>query len=134
MGYAQSAVSEARLALAEAERREAEMGHALQSLQLKAEGADLKLQEQIHAIQSRVAGGASAGGGSAAATESDVVALRDWTKAVTAGQDARIRRIEMGLNAMSMSERGAGSVGGGSRGPSRGPSPRPSPMSSPLKR
>jgi hypothetical protein len=139
MGYAQSAVSEARLALAEAERREAEMGQALQSLQLKAEGADLQLQDQINAVRSAVeskllgGGGGGISGSGSAATESDVVALRDWTKAVTTGHDARLRRMETGLSAMAMSERGAGgSVGGGSgggggggggwgsRGPSRG--------------
>lgn len=139
--------SEARLALAEAERREAEMSHALQSLQAKAEGADLKLQEQINAIAVRSSQVSKSGNASAeaCATESDVVALRDWTKTVTTGHDARLRRIEMGLSAMAMSERSVGGgsgqsgAGGGSGygsrgGSSRGNSARGTPRSSPLKR
>lgn len=93
-----------------------------------AEGADLKLQQQIHALKSQVAaahasdgndtgGGGGAGKGDGAATEADVVALRDWTSTVTGGHDARIRRIEFGLNVMS--ERGGGSMGGGWLGENR---------------
>lgn len=146
MTVARDAVAEARAALAEAERREAEMSRAMHVLQRKAESGDLKLQEQVNALRAAVAEAAttSDGGGNAtglgvgnAATEADVVALRDWTRTVTAGHDQRLRRIEVGLNAMAMSERGGsvgGSVGGwGSRGPSQGPTPRVTPKNSPLK-
>ena len=50
MGHAERAVTEARMALIDAERREAETAHAMASLRAKAEGADLRLQDQVRLL------------------------------------------------------------------------------------
>jgi hypothetical protein len=117
---AASAVVEARAVLAEAERRAAETETRLQSLQDVAHGADAALQAQVDEIRETVvsldarAGAVSPNGPSAdvtqspgarvttrdillagAASEADVVALRDWTRRVTDAHAERLARVEM---------------------------------------
>ena len=85
-----------------------------------------KLQEQIDAVRAtaeRAAAGPGDGSNAAvpirdillagAASEADVVALRDWTKHVTEAHDGRLRRIERGLLL-------GGSAGGGGASSGRG--------------
>ena len=48
-----------------------------------------------------------------AASEADVVALRDWTKHVTEAHDGRLRRIEQGLHLVADSRPGVRAGGGG---------------------
>jgi hypothetical protein len=117
---AASAVVEARAVLAEAERRAAETETRLHSLQDVAHGADAALQAQVDEIRETVvsldarAGAVSPNGPSAdvtqspgarvttrdillagAASEADVVALRDWTRRVTDAHAERLARVEM---------------------------------------
>ena len=99
---AASAVVEARAVLADAERRAAETTERLQSLRDVAQSADAALQAQVDAIRDAVA---SDGSGDArvttrdilmagAASEADVVALRDWTQRVTSAHAERLARVE----------------------------------------
>lgn len=135
MRAATEAAAEARAALAAAEQREADIAERLRALRETAEGADAKLQEQIDAVRAN-AEGAAAGPGdgsnaavpirdillAGAASEADVVALRDWTKHVTEAHDGRLRRIERGLHL-------GGSAAGG--GASSGGAGKPTPQSKP---
>ena len=99
---AAAAVVEARAVLADAERRAAETTERLQSLRDVAQSADAALQAQVDAIRDAVA---SDGSGDArvttrdilmagAASEADVVALRDWTQRVTSAHAERLARVE----------------------------------------
>ena len=117
---AASAVVEARAVLAEAERRAAETETRLQSLQDVAHDADAALQAQVDEIRETVVSldarlvGVSPNATSAdltqspgarvttrdillagAASEADVVALRDWTRRVTDAHAERLARVEM---------------------------------------
>ena len=115
IGNATECVADARAALAETERRNAETGAALARLKDVARASDVKLQDQVDAIKARLAvmmsgggvdGGVGSGaggvgnngagnnGGIAYASESDLVALRDWAREVATGHDARLRRVE----------------------------------------
>ena len=141
MRAATEAAAEARAALAAAEQREADIAERLRALRETAEGADAKLQEQIDAVRAtaeRAAAGPGDGSNAAvpirdillagAASEADVVALRDWTKHVTEAHDGRLRRIERGLHlGGSAAGGGASSGGGGNRRPrvNRGRNDRP---------
>jgi hypothetical protein len=116
------AVAEARAVLAEAERRAAETETRLQSLQDVAHDADAALQAQIDEIRETVVSldkrlsAVSPNGPSAdvtpsrgalittrdillagAASEADVVALRDWTREVTDAHAERLARVEMSV-------------------------------------
>lgn len=135
MRAATEAAAEARAALAAAEQREADIAERLRALRETAEGADAKLQEQIDAVRAtaeRAAAGPGDGSNAAvpirdillagAASEADVVALRDWTKHVTEAHDGRLRRIERGLHL-------GGSAAGG--GASSGGAGKPTPQSKP---
>ena len=113
---AASAVVEARAVLAEAERRAAETAERLQSLRDVAHDADAALQAQVNEIRETVvsldarAGAVSRDGLhespasrvttrdillAGAASEADVVALRDWTRRVTDAHAERLARVEM---------------------------------------
>ena len=112
---AASAVVEARAVLAEAERRAAETAERLQSLRDVAHDADAALQAQVNEIRETVvsldarAGAVSRDGLhespasrvttrdillAGAASEADVVALRDWTRRVTDAHAERRARVE----------------------------------------
>jgi len=113
---AASAVVEARAVLAEAERRAAETAERLQSLRDVAHDADAALQAQVNEIRETVvsldarAGAVSQTDGlhespasrvttrdillAGAASEADVVALRDWTRRVTDAHAERLARVE----------------------------------------
>jgi hypothetical protein len=137
MRAATDAAAEARAALAAAEKREADVAARLRALRETAEGADAKLQEQIDAVRATAEAAATTtghGDGSnapvpirdillaGAASEADVVALRDWTKHVTEAHDGRLRRIERGLHlGGSASGGGASSGGAGKRTPQSKP-------------
>ena len=129
----------ARAALAAAEQREADIRRAARgaSPAQTAEGADAKLQEQIDAVRAtaeRAAAGPGDGSNAAvpirdillagAASEADVVALRDWTKHVTEAHDGRLRRIERGLHLGGSAAGGGASSGGGGK-----PTPQSKPRS-----
>ena len=148
IGNATECVADARAALAETERRNAETGAALARLKDVARASDVKLQDQVDAIKARLAVMMAAGGfpsdggfgsgpggernghggngvsnpGTAYASEADLVALRDWAREVATGHDLRLRRVE-----------GFGFSGGGRDGtptsapPLRGMSPYMSP-------
>ena len=135
MRAATEAAAEARAALAAAEQREADIAERLRALRETAEGADAKLQEQIDAVRATAEGAAAEPGDGSnaavpirdillagAASEADVVALRDWTKHVTEAHDGRLRRIERGLHL-------GGSAAGG--GASSGGAGKPTPQSKP---
>lgn len=117
IGNATECVADAKAALAETERRNAETGAALARLKDVARASDVKLQDQVDAIKARLAimmsgggvetGGPDGGVGSghgvgngagngaiAYASEADLVALRDWAREVATGHDARLRRVE----------------------------------------
>ena len=118
IGNATECVADAKAALAETERRNAETGAALARLKDVARASDVKLQDQVDAIKGsagdhderggvetdRTGVGSGAGGvgnngagnngGIAYASESDLVALRDWAREVATGHDARLRRVE----------------------------------------
>ena len=121
IGNATECVADARAALAETERRNAETGAALARLKDVARASDVKLQDQVDAIKARLAvmmsgGFPSDGGfgsgpggegngnghggngvsnpGTAYASEADLVALRDWAREVATGHDLRLRRVE----------------------------------------
>lgn len=137
MRAATEAAAEARAALAAAEQREADIAERLRALRETAEGADAKLQEQIDAVRAtaeRAAAGPGDGSNAAvpirdillagAASEADVVALRDWTKHVTEAHDGRLRRIERGLHLGGSAAGGGASSGGGGK-----PTPQSKPRS-----
>ena len=120
IGNATECVADARAALAETERRNAETGAALARLKDVARASDVKLQDQVDAMKARLAVmmsggfpsddgefGSGPGGerhghgrngvsnpGMAYASEADLVALRDWAREVATGHDLRLRRVE----------------------------------------
>tara|TARA_B110000977_G_scaffold194607_2_gene271525 strand:- start:2072 stop:2863 length:792 start_codon:yes stop_codon:yes gene_type:complete len=113
---AASAVTEARQALQAAERTHLEVNERLEALENVARDADAALQAQIDELGESAARAefrrAGAGGGqvstpggthvvttrdillAGAASEADVVALRDWTKQVTESHAARLTKVE----------------------------------------
>ena len=123
---AAAAVVEARAVLAEAERRAEDTAGRLQSLQDVARGADAALQAQVDEIRdtvvsldARVSGsGATQGDHKAdashittrdillagAASEADVVALRDWTRSTTNAHAERLARVEAAVEAEARGE------------------------------
>jgi len=123
---AAAAVVEARAVLAEAERRAEDTAGRLQSLQDVARGADAALQAQVDEIRetvvsldARVSGsGATHGDHKAdashittrdillagAASEADVVALRDWTRSTTNAHAERLARVEAAVEAEARGE------------------------------
>ena len=131
---AAAAVVEARAVLAEAERRAEDTAGRLQSLRDVAHGADAALQAQVDEIRDtvvsldkRVGVGAHAGvSGSGAtqgdhkadashittrdillagaASEADVVALRDWTRRTADAHAERLARVEAAVEASTAGE------------------------------
>jgi hypothetical protein len=124
---AAAAVVEARAVLAEAERRAEDTAGRLQSLQDVARGADAALQAQVDEIRDTVVSldarvgvsGSVSGSGAAqgdhkadashittrdillagAASEADVVALRDWTRRTAGAHAERLARVEAAVEA-----------------------------------
>jgi hypothetical protein len=145
IGNATECVTDARAALAEAERRNQETQRQLAVLKDVARASDMKLQDQVDGVKARVSllvnggaeiggagssgGGAGGGGGVAYASEADVVALRDWARAVAAGHDGRLRRVEAhsGIVAPGSGGSGVGHETPVSAPPLRGMSPYMSP-------
>ena len=126
---AAAAVVEARAVLAEAERRAEDTAGRLQSLQDVARGADAALQAQVDEIRdtvvsldARVSGVSGVSGSGAtpkadashittrdillagAASEADVVALRDWTRSTTNAHAERLARVEAAVEAEARGE------------------------------
>ena len=124
---AAAAVVEARAVLAEAERRAEDTAGRLQSLQDVARGADAALQAQVDEIRetvvsldARVGVGVSGVSGdhkadashittrdillAGAASEADVVALRDWTRSTTNAHAERLARVEAAVEAEARGE------------------------------
>lgn len=129
---AAAAVVEARAVLAEAERRAEDTAGRLQSLQDVARGADAALQAQVDEIRdtvvsldARVSGAGVSGSGATqgdhkashashittrdillagAASEADVVALRDWTRSTTNAHAERLARVEAAVEAEARGE------------------------------
>ena len=141
IGNATECVTDARAALAEAERRNQETQRQLAVLKDVARASDMKLQDQVDGVKARVsllvnggaeiggAGSSGGGGGVAYASEADVVALRDWARAVAAGHDGRLRRVEAhsGIVAPGSGGSGVGHETPVSAPPLRGMSPYMSP-------
>lgn len=123
---AAAAVVEARAVLAEAERRAEDTAGRLQSLQDVARGADAALQAQVDEIRDAVVSlDARVGVGvsgpettqgdhkvadashittrdillAGAASEADVVALRDWTRRTAGAHAERLARVEAAVEA-----------------------------------
>lgn len=133
---AAAAVVEARAVLAEAERRAEDTAGRLQSLRDVAHGADAALQAQVDEIRDTVVSldkrvGAHAGvSGSGAtqgdhkadashittrdillagaASEADVVALRDWTRRTADAHAERLARVEAAVEARGENKKKSG--------------------------
>jgi hypothetical protein len=133
---AAAAVVEARAVLAEAERRAEDTAGRLQSLQDVARGADAALQAQVDEIRDTVVSldarvgvsGSVSGSGAAqgdhkadashittrdillagAASEADVVALRDWTQRVAGAHAERLARVEAAVEARGENKKKSG--------------------------
>ena len=131
---AAAAVVEARAVLAEAERRAEDTAGRLQSLQDVARGADAALQAQVDEIRDTVVSldarvgvsGSVSGSGAAqgdhkadashittrdillagAASEADVVALRDWTRRTAGAHAERLARVEAAVEAETKKKSG----------------------------
>ena len=99
---AASAVVAARAVLADTERRATETAERLQSLRDVAHRADAALQAQVDAIRDSAARTSAGASGittrdillAGAASEADVIALRDWTQEVTGAHAERLARVE----------------------------------------
>ena len=132
---AAAAVVEARAVLAEAERRAEDTAGRLQSLRDVAHGADAALQAQVDEIRDTVVSldkrvgvgvsGSVSGSGATqgdhnanashittrdillagAASEADVVALRDWTRRTADAHAERLARVEAAVEAPARTRR-----------------------------
>ena len=135
---AAAAVVEARAVLAEAERRAEDTAGRLQSLRDVAHGADAALQAQVDEIRDTVVSldkrvgvgvsGSVSGSGATqgdhkadashittrdillagAASEADVVALRDWTRRTADAHAERLARVEAAVEARGENKKKSG--------------------------
>ena len=147
---AAAAVVEARAVLAEAERRAEDTAGRLQSLRDVAHGADAALQAQVDEIRDTVVSldkrvgvgvsGSVSGSGATqgdhkadashittrdillagAASEADVVALRDWTRRTADAHAERLARVEAAVEARGENKKKSGKNAKQSQTSSRG--------------